>query len=124
MSDKENTGELVEMVGVHVVNTAHDGYRRAGFVLCRGENTLPPVTAAVLKALEADPRLSVMAIAADIDSDASRGLGDQVIPTTVTVEGIPPTTEVTETIAPVETLATTEAETAQPEPQKKGNGKK
>lgn len=97
MSDQENTGELVEMVSVQVVNTAHDGYRRAGFVLCRGENTLPPVTAAVLKALEADPRLSVMAIAADIDSDAPRGLGDTGVSTTVAFDEMPlaPVTETT-----------------------------
>ncbi|WP_318564561.1 HI1506-related protein [Providencia stuartii] len=129
MSDKADpnalaTGEMVEMVGVNVVNTAHEGYRRAGFILHQGENILPPVTAEVLKALEADSRLAVMVIATDIDSDASRGLGDQVISTTVTVEDTPPTTEVTETIAPVETAATTEAETAQPETPKKGNGKK
>lgn len=129
MSDKADpnalaTGEMVEMVGVNVVNTAHEGYRRAGFILHQGENTLPPVTAAVLKALEADPRLAVMVIATDIDSDTSRGLGDQVISTTVTVEDAPPTTEATETIAPVETPAALDTETAQPETPKKGNGKK
>ncbi|MCW4538263.1 MULTISPECIES: HI1506-related protein [Providencia] len=125
MSDKADpnalaTGEMVEMVGVNVVNTAHEGYRRAGFILHQGENNLPPVTPEVLKALEADPRLAVMVIATDIDSDTSRGLGDQVISTTVTVEDTP----VTETIAPVETPAATEAEAAQPETPKKGNGKK
>ncbi|CEF30141.1 hypothetical protein HZS38_09145 [Xenorhabdus nematophila] len=51
MSDETNTALLdsahvVEMVGVSVVNTAHTGYRRAGFVLQQGENTLPPVTSA------------------------------------------------------------------------------
>ena len=101
MSDKESTGELVEMVGVHVVNTAHDGYRRAGFVLQKGENILSTVPTSVLKALEADPRLAVMVIASDIDSVTSGRLGDQVIPTTITFDDPPPvpvieTTERTE----------------------------
>lgn len=129
MSDKADpnalaTGEMVEMVGVNVVNTAHEGYRRAGFILHQGENNLPPVTAEVLKALEADPRLAVMVIASDIDSDASRGLGDQVISTTVTEEDIPPTTEEAETIAPVETPTALDTETAQPETTNKGKVKK
>ena len=75
MSDKANlspddTGSIAEMAGVFVVNTAHEGYRRAGFVLHSGENTLPPVTVSVLEALEADPRLVVTVIAADTDRDA------------------------------------------------------
>ncbi|MEQ5119502.1 HI1506-related protein [Morganella morganii] len=74
MSDKENlstddAGSVIEMAGIFVVNTAHEGYRRAGFILCRGENTLPPVPVSVLTALEADPRLVVTVIAADIHSD-------------------------------------------------------
>lgn len=75
MSDKESlspgdTGSIGEMAGVFVVNTAHDGYRRAGLVLHSGENTLPPVTVSVLEALEADPRLVVTVIPADTDRDA------------------------------------------------------
>ncbi|EPW8573154.1 HI1506-related protein [Morganella morganii] len=74
MSDKANlspddTGSIAEMAGVFVVNTAHEGYRRAGFVLHSGENTLPPVSVSVLEALEADPRLVVTVIAADTDSN-------------------------------------------------------
>lgn len=87
MSDKESVSELTEMVGVHVVNTAHEGYRRAGFVLHQGENTLPPVTAAVLEALEADSRLTVMVIASNPDSNPSRGLGDPTTSTTIAAEG-------------------------------------
>lgn len=87
MSDKEIKGEMVEMVGVSVVNTAHEGYRRAGFVLHQGENTLPPVTAAVLEALEADSRLTVMVIASNPDCDPSRGLGDPTTSTTIAAEG-------------------------------------
>lgn len=75
MSDKANLspddiGSIGEMAGVFVVNTAHEGYRRAGLVLHSGENTLPPVTVSVLEALEADPRLVVTVIPADIDRDA------------------------------------------------------
>lgn len=75
MSDKANlspddTGSIAEMAGVFVVNTAHEGYRRAGLVLHSGENTLPPVSVSVLEALEADPRLVVTVIAADTDRDA------------------------------------------------------
>lgn len=82
MSDKANlspddTGSIAGMGGVFVVNTAHEGYRRAGFVLHSGENTLPPVTVPVLKALEADPRLVVTVIAADTDRDAPGRLDDQ-----------------------------------------------
>lgn len=82
MSDKANlspddTGSIAEMAGVFVVNTAHEGYRRAGFVLHSGENTLPPVTVSVLEALEADPRLIVTVIAADTDRDAPGRLDNQ-----------------------------------------------
>ncbi len=75
MSDKANlspddTGSIAGMAGVFVVNTAHEGYRRAGLVLHSGENTLPPVSVSVLEALEADPRLVVTVIAADTDRDA------------------------------------------------------
>lgn len=79
MSDETNTASLLdipplEMVGVSVVNTAHDGYRRAGFVLQLGENSLPSVTLAELGVLEADPRLSVTVIAANPDNDPEGGL--------------------------------------------------
>lgn len=82
MSDKENlspddAGSVIEMAGVFVVNTAHEGYRRAGFVLHSGENTLPPVSVSVLEALEADPRLVVTVIAADTDRDAPGRLDNQ-----------------------------------------------
>ena len=82
MSDKANlspddTGSIAEMAGVFVVNTAHEGYRRAGLVLHSGENTLPPVSVSVLEALEADPRLVVTVIATDTDRDAPGRLDDQ-----------------------------------------------
>lgn len=82
MSDKANlspddTGSIAEMAGVFVVNTAHEGYRRAGLVLHSGENTLPPVSVSVLEALEADPRLVVTVIAADTDSNTPGRLDNQ-----------------------------------------------
>lgn len=82
MSDKANlspddTGSIVKMAGVFVVNTAHEGYRRAGLILHSGENTLPPVSVSVLEALKADPRLVVTVIAADSDSDTPGRLDNQ-----------------------------------------------
>ncbi|QBH96790.1 hypothetical protein EKN56_10445 [Limnobaculum zhutongyuii] len=55
--------DVVEMSGVMVVNTAHDGYRRAGFSFKSGENILPPVTAEQWHLLDGDPRLVVSVIA-------------------------------------------------------------
>ncbi|SQI34948.1 Uncharacterised protein [Leminorella richardii] len=79
--------EAVEVVGVLVVNTAHDGYCRAGFRLNRGENTLPPVTAQQWALLEGDPRLHVSVIADDIppapsgeEGSASGFVVDNVLP--------------------------------------------
>lgn len=45
-----------------VINHGHDGYRRAGITLAKGENTLDSaaVSAAQLQALIADPRLAVL----------------------------------------------------------------
>ncbi|WP_140918660.1 HI1506-related protein [Limnobaculum xujianqingii] len=57
--------DVVEMSGVMVVNTAHDGYRRAGFSFKSGENILPPVTAAQWHLLDGDPRLVVSVIATE-----------------------------------------------------------
>ncbi len=136
MSDKESASELTEMVGVHVVNTAHEGYRRAGFVLHQGENTLPPVTAAVLEALEADPRLTVMVIASNPDSDPPRGLGDPIAPAAIVTDE--PTLSVGEVTVVVdgeavtdepasEVTATEEVKAPQepaPEATSKGKGKK
>ncbi|PHM49352.1 HI1506-related protein [Xenorhabdus miraniensis] len=85
MSDETNVAALVpsplvERVAVSVVNTAHAGYRRAGFILQPGENTLPSVTQSELQALEADPRLSVTVITADPDDDQTGGLENQTNP--------------------------------------------
>ncbi|CAM3282731.1 hypothetical protein XNC1_3384 [Xenorhabdus nematophila ATCC 19061] len=77
ITEPVDTADRIEMGGVSVVNTAHEGYRRAGFVLQQGDNTLPPVTSAELQALEADPRLSVTVIAADPDDDPEGGLDNQ-----------------------------------------------
>ncbi|WP_340615090.1 HI1506-related protein [Xenorhabdus thailandensis] len=84
MSDETNIAPLdtlspLERVGIKVVNTAHDGYRRAGLVLQPGENSLPFVTRETLQALEADPRLSVTVITADPDDDPKGGLDNQDI---------------------------------------------
>ncbi|WP_145482434.1 HI1506-related protein [Yersinia aldovae] len=87
----ETSMEHVDMVGVSVVNTAHNGYRRAGFVLALGDNVLPPVTAQQWYALEADPRLSVSVIAAATDDLPSRGLANPVLPDVVGVQ--PPRAE-------------------------------
>ncbi|MBS9438990.1 hypothetical protein EAE91_18185 [Photorhabdus noenieputensis] len=82
MSDKTNAAALdsialVEMAGIHVVNTAHDGYRRAGFIFQQGGNALPPVTLAQFQTLEADPRLSVTVITTDTDNDEPGRLAHQ-----------------------------------------------
>ena len=53
------------MAGVHVVNSRHDGYRRAGFRFNKGENILPPVDFKQFKLLEADPDLVVTPIVED-----------------------------------------------------------
>lgn len=87
----ETSMEHVDMVGVSVVNTAHNGYRRAGFVLALGDNVLPPVTAQQWYALEADPRLSVSVIAAATDDLPSRGLANTVLPDVVGIQ--PPRAE-------------------------------
>ncbi|BFI48121.1 MULTISPECIES: HI1506-related protein [Yersinia pseudotuberculosis complex] len=79
----ETNVEYVDMVGVSVVNTAHDGYRRAGFVLALGENILPPVTFQRLRSLETDPRLSVSVIAAATDDLPPRGLANTELPDVV-----------------------------------------
>ncbi|AXG42211.1 MULTISPECIES: HI1506-related protein [Photorhabdus] len=82
MSDKTNAAALdsialVEMAGIHVVNTAHDGYRRAGFIFQQGGNALPPVTLAQFQALEADPRLSVTVVTTGTDNDEPGRLAHQ-----------------------------------------------
>lgn len=82
----ETSMEHVDMVGVSVVNTAHNGYRRAGFVLALGENVLPPIAFQKLRSLEADPRLSVSVIAAATDDLPSRGLANPVLPDVVGVQ--------------------------------------
>lgn len=130
----------VEMVGVMVVNTAHEGYRRAGLVLRAGENTLPPVSLSVLTTLESDPRLVVTIIATDNDGDQQGGL-DIPGASTAIDEGLSPQPEpltdvITEPTPVVEPLQDVIAEpspvvellpdTGQPlpEPAQKGRGKK
>ncbi|EOS94137.1 HI1506-related protein [Erwinia tracheiphila] len=76
MPNQNANMEYVDMVGISVVNTAHDGYRRAGFVFARGDNILPPVTAQQWQTLADDPRLSVTIISAATDDLPSRGLGN------------------------------------------------
>ncbi|KER01177.1 hypothetical protein LGZ99_14140 [Photorhabdus temperata] len=73
MSEKISMAD-VDMV---VVNTAHDGYRRAGLVLDQGENTLSAVNVEQRQALEADPRLSVTVITSDTDNDEPGGMAHQ-----------------------------------------------
>lgn len=53
--------------GTEVINARHDGYRRAGFVLKRGRNELPPVDYKTLLMLEADPFLTVTIIGEPYD---------------------------------------------------------
>ncbi|ETS32095.1 hypothetical protein BB987_20410 [Photorhabdus temperata] len=77
MSEKISMAENAETMGVCVVNTAHDGYRRAGFVLDQGENTLPAVNVEQRQALETDPRLSVTVITSDTDNDEKGRLAHQ-----------------------------------------------
>ncbi|TDB43282.1 HI1506-related protein [Photorhabdus luminescens] len=77
MSEKISMAENAETKGVCVVNTAHDGYRRAGFVFVRGENTLPTVNVDQRQALEADPRLSVTDITTGTDNDEPGRLAHQ-----------------------------------------------
>lgn len=48
---------MEERYQVVVHNRAHSGYRRAGFVLEKGQNLLMDVTAAQIAAFKADPRL-------------------------------------------------------------------
>ncbi|NHB89196.1 HI1506-related protein [Photorhabdus tasmaniensis] len=74
MSEQISMAEHVEMV---VVNTAHDGYRRAGFVLDQGGNTLSAVNIEQRQALETDPRLSVTVITSDTDNDEPGRLAHQ-----------------------------------------------
>ncbi|WP_350306971.1 HI1506-related protein [Photorhabdus viridis] len=80
MSEKISMAEKVEMV---VVNTAHDGYRRAGFVFDPGENTLSAVNVEQRQALEADPRLSVTVITTDTDNNEPGRLAHQDDTTTL-----------------------------------------
>ena len=130
----------VEMVGVMVVNTAHEGYRRAGLVLRQGENTLPPLSLSVLTVLESDPRLVVTIIAADNDGE-SQGRVDIPGASAAIDNGLPPqsaplTDVIAEPLPVVEPLqnGSTEPlpvveplpEAGQPltEPAQKGRGKK
>ncbi|HCR3330534.1 TPA: hypothetical protein ON523_000212 [Morganella morganii] len=127
MSDKESlspgdTGSIGEMAGVFVVNTAHEGYRRAGLVLHSGENTLPPVTVSVLEALEADPRLVVTVIAADTDRDAPGRL-DNPGASAAVAESEQPEVTLTADALNVPAAAGQVAEDAE-KPAVKGRGKK
>ncbi|UIA93057.1 HI1506-related protein [Erwinia tracheiphila] len=60
MPNQNANMEYVDMVGISVVNTAHDGLSAgAGFVFARGWTyILPPVTAQQWQTLAGDPRLS------------------------------------------------------------------
>lgn len=127
MSDKANlspddTGSIAEMAGVFVVNTAHEGYRRAGLVLHSGENTLPPVSVSVLEALEADPRLVVTVIAADTDSNTPGRL-DNPGASAAVAEGEQPKVTLTADALNVPAAAGQVAEDAE-KPAVKGRGKK
>lgn len=127
MSDKANlspddTGSIAGMAGVFVVNTAHEGYRRAGLVLHSGENTLPPVSVSVLEALEADPRLVVTVIAADTDSNTPGRL-DNPGASAAVAEGEQPEVTLTADAPNVPAAAGQAAEDAE-KPAVKGRGKK
>lgn len=74
---------------VLVVNSAHDGYCRAGYRLVRGENSLPSVTEAQRQLLEGDPRLTVYVIEDPLlppqatNDDKAGNVGADVAPTVV-----------------------------------------
>ncbi|HHZ7704103.1 TPA: HI1506-related protein [Morganella morganii] len=130
MSDKANlspddTGSIAGMAGVVVVNTAHEGYRRAGLVLHSGENTLPPLSVSVLEALEADPRLVVTVIPADTDRDAPGRLDNPSASAAVAegAEGEQPEVTLTADAPNVPAAAGQVAEDAE-KPAVKGRGKK
>lgn len=62
-----------KLIAVIAMVAAHDGYRRAGIDLVKGENKLE-VTEAQFAQLDADPRISVQRVA-DSKSSTSQGTG-------------------------------------------------
>lgn len=86
MQDLNENVHQVVMSGVSVVNTAHDGYRRAGFKLKAGENILPPVTAEQWHRLEGDPRLVVTVITTDEDYQTSGTVVNSVLSGDITLQ--------------------------------------
>lgn len=53
---------ISSVVGIKVVNTRHDGYRRAGLTLSRGENKFTNLTVEQINALQTDSALTVTII--------------------------------------------------------------
>lgn len=77
-NSKDNKTVVVSSLNLAVINTAHDGYRRAGYKLTRGENLLENVDPDKFDLLDGDPRL-VVSVIADSDDDApGRLAGSQV----------------------------------------------
>lgn len=58
----EDEAQAASYDGVEVINTRQDNYRRAGFVLKKGRNELPPVDYQTLLMLDSDPFLTVSII--------------------------------------------------------------
>lgn len=55
-------GNINCVAGVEVVNTRHDGYRRAGLALSRGKNRFTNLTVEQIRALQTDSALTVTII--------------------------------------------------------------
>lgn len=92
--------KVIEMFVVLVANKVADGYRRAGFSLQKGENTLT-VTAEQLVQIKSDPRLAVLNVEPQTQTgentpkglsengegaEAQRGLDGGTLPADLTVE--------------------------------------
>ena len=92
--------KVIEMFVVLVANKVADGYRRAGFNLQKGENTLT-VTAEQLVQIKSDPRLAVLNVEPQIQTgentpkglpengegaEAQRGLDGGALPADLTVD--------------------------------------
>ncbi|MFQ1041431.1 HI1506-related protein [Gilliamella sp. CG16] len=71
---------ISSVVGIKVVNTRHDGYRRAGLTLSRGENKFTNLTVEQINALQTDSALTVTIIEGgdinEIFDDAGRPATD------------------------------------------------
>lgn len=55
-------GNINSVAGVEVVNTRHDGYRRAGLALSQGKNRFTNLTVEQINALQTDSALTVTII--------------------------------------------------------------